>query len=98
MPQGGDNDYVQRGERENRNKELKIDLCGGRLSDHWFMANLFRLLLHSVALNLMICLSRTLPDAPPQDCPPSTVHNARHQFRSPHPSAVVISSPTVESR
>jgi hypothetical protein len=67
VPQGVYDEYVQRGESENRNKELKIDLCGGRLSDHRFMANLFRLLLHSAALNLMIRLRRILPDAPPQD-------------------------------
>lgn len=67
VPQGVYDEYTQRGESENRNKELKIDLCGGRLSDHRFMANLFRLLMHSVALNLMIRLRRTLPDAPPQE-------------------------------
>ena len=67
VPQGVYNDYIQRGESENRNKELKIDLCGGRLSDHRFMANLFRLLLHAAALNLMIRMRRELPDAAPED-------------------------------
>lgn len=67
VPQGVYDEYVQRGESENRNKELKIDLCGGRLSDHRFMANLFRLLMHTAALNLMIRLRRLLPDAPPAD-------------------------------
>lgn len=67
VPQGVYDDYVQRGESENRNKELKIDLCGGRLSDHRFMANLFRLLMHSAALNLVIRLRRVLPDAPPRE-------------------------------
>ncbi len=67
VPQGVYDEYVQRGESENRNKELKIDLCGGRLSDHRFMANLFRLLMHTAALNLMIRLRRILPDAPPAD-------------------------------
>lgn len=67
MPQGVYDEYVQRGESENRNKELKIDLCGERLSDHRFMANLFRLLMHSAALNLMIRLRRILPDAAPED-------------------------------
>ena len=67
VPQGVYDDYIQRGESENRNKELKIDLCGGRLSNHRFMANLFRLLLHAAALNLMIRLRRELPDAAPED-------------------------------
>jgi hypothetical protein len=63
VPQGGYDDYVQRGESENRNKELKIDLGGGRLSDHRFMANLFRLNLHVLALNLLIRLRNELPDS-----------------------------------
>lgn len=62
VPQGVYDDYVQRGESENRNKELKLDLCGERLSDHRFMANLFRLHLHATALNLLIHLRRTLPE------------------------------------
>lgn len=64
VPQGVYDDYVQRGESENRNKELKIDLCGGRLSDHRFMANLFRLYLHAAALNLLIRMRSELPDPP----------------------------------
>lgn len=61
VPQGAYDDYIQRGESENRNKELKIDLCGGRLSDHRFMANLFRLCLHTLALNLLIRMRSQLP-------------------------------------
>lgn len=64
VPQGVYDDYVQRGESENRNKELKIDLCGGRLSDHRFMANLFRLYLHAAALNLLIRMRSELPNPP----------------------------------
>ena len=67
VPQGVYDDYVARGESENRNKELKIDLCGGRLSDHRYMANLFRLHLHACALNLIIRLRRLMPDAPPEE-------------------------------
>ena len=67
VPQGVYDEYVQRGESENRNKELKIDLCGGRLSDHRFMANLFRLYLHAAALSLIIRMRRELPDVSPQD-------------------------------
>jgi hypothetical protein len=72
VPQGVYDDYTQRGESENRNKELKIDLCGDRLSDHRFMANLFRLCLHAVALNLLVRLRSELPDPPdPDDGQPS---------------------------
>lgn len=72
VPQGVYDDYTQRGESENRNKELKIDLCGGRLSDHRFMANLFRLCLHAAALNLLIRLRNELPDPPDHDeAPPA---------------------------
>ena len=60
LPQGVYDEYVQRGESENRNKELKIDLCGERLSDHRFVANLFRLLMHATALNLIIRLRRRI--------------------------------------
>jgi hypothetical protein len=41
--------YVLRGDVENRIKELKLDLKADRLSCHRFLANQFRLLLHTVA-------------------------------------------------
>ena len=64
VPEGVYDEYVQRGESENRNKELKVDLYGGRLSDHRFLANLFRLCLHALSLNLIIRLRRQLPASP----------------------------------
>lgn len=51
-------EYAERGESENRNKELKRELAADRLSDHRFMANFFRLYLHSAALNLLARLRR----------------------------------------
>src|SRR5262249_9289200 len=58
--------YIQRGESENRNKELKRGLAGDRLSDHRFCANYFRLYLHSAALNLLVRLRQTVAvPAPP---------------------------------
>ena len=78
VPQGVYDDDTQRGESENRNKELKIDLCGDRLSDHRFMANLFRLNLHTAALNLMIRLRRELPDATPQEQPSAPLPDEEH--------------------
>jgi hypothetical protein len=61
-------EYVQRGESENRNKEIKCDLAMDRLSDHRFMANYFRLYLHAVAMNLLVRLRRQVaePVAPAQ--------------------------------
>ena len=34
MPEGVYDEYSERGESENRNKELKCELCADRLSDH----------------------------------------------------------------
>jgi hypothetical protein len=48
--------YCQRGDRENRIKEMKIDLASGRTSCHRFWANQFRLLLHTAASVLMSML------------------------------------------
>lgn len=51
-------EYTERGESENRNKELKRELAADRLSDHRFLANFFRLDLHAAALNLLVRLRR----------------------------------------
>jgi len=56
--------YVQRGESENRHKELKNGLAGDRLSCHRFLANYFRLQLHCAALNLLIRLRPVIADPP----------------------------------
>lgn len=61
-------EYVDRGESENRNKELKRELAADRTSDHRFFANYFRLYLHAAALNLLIRLrSATSQRLQPQD-------------------------------
>lgn len=64
LPEAAYDDYTQRGESENRNKEFKCDLAMDRLSDHRFMANFFRLYLHALALNLLVRLRRWIA-APP---------------------------------
>jgi hypothetical protein len=56
--------HVQRGESENRNKELKNGLAGDRLSCHRYMANYFRLMMHATALNLLIRLRCLVADPP----------------------------------
>lgn len=56
--------YADRGESENRNKELKCGFQADRLSDHRYMANLFRLYLHAAAHNLLVRLRRLVADPP----------------------------------
>lgn len=67
-PQAVYDDYACRGESENRNRELKCELQADRLSDHRFLANFFRLYLHTAALNLLVRLRQAtaLPDQTPR--------------------------------
>jgi hypothetical protein len=58
--------YADRGESENRNKELKTGLQADRLSDHRYFANLFRLYLHTTAYNLLVRMRRLVADPPPE--------------------------------
>lgn len=58
-------EYAERGESENRNKELKRELQADRLSDHRFMANFFRLYLHAAAMNLLVRLRHVVVLPPP---------------------------------
>jgi hypothetical protein len=84
-------EYAMRGESENRNKELKVELHAGRLSDHRFLANFFRLYLHAAALNLLARLRRAVvKTAPPSaesglppELPPAALDEpARRRFFS----------------
>lgn len=65
LPSAIYDEYVMRGESENRNKELKVELHADRLSDHRFMANFFRLYLHAAALNLLVRLRHKVVKLPP---------------------------------
>ncbi|RUL86827.1 transposase [Tautonia sociabilis] len=65
LPQAVYDEYVMRGESENRNKELKSELAADRLSDHRFLANFFRLYLHTAALNLLVRLRQAVVQGPP---------------------------------
>lgn len=69
LPEAAYEDYVQRGESENRNKELKCGLAADRLSDHRFLANYFRLYLHTTAANLLVRLRQVVADPPPVSTP-----------------------------
>lgn len=64
LPQGAYDDYVRRGESENRNKELKVSLEADRLSDHRVLANAFRLQLHVLAYNLLVRMRQLVADPP----------------------------------
>ena len=65
LPSAIYDEYVMRGESENRNKELKVELHAGRLSDHRFLANFFRLYLHTAALNLLVRLRHAVVGVTP---------------------------------
>ena len=67
LPGGAYDEYSDRGESENRNKELKCELCADRLSDHRYMANCFRMFLHCLANNLLVSLRQRIADPPMEE-------------------------------
>ncbi len=67
LPEGAYDEYSERGESENRNKELKCELCADRLSDHRYLANCFRMFLHCLANNLLVSLRQKIADPPAED-------------------------------
>ena len=64
LPGAAYDGYADRGESENRNKELKVGLLADRLSDHRYFANLFRLYLHTTAYNLLVHMRQEVADPP----------------------------------
>jgi hypothetical protein len=67
LPAGVYDEYSERGESENRNKELKCDLCADRLSDHRFIANSFRMFLHCLANNMLVLLRQHIARPPAEE-------------------------------
>lgn len=67
LPEGAYDEYSERGESENRNKELKCELCADRLSDHRYLANCFRMFLHCLANNLLVSLRQKIADPPAEE-------------------------------
>jgi len=67
LPHGVYDEYSERGESENRNKELKCELCADRLSDHRYMANCFRMFLHCLANNMLVSLRQAIADPPAEE-------------------------------
>lgn len=68
LPGGVYGEYADRGESENRNKELKCELGAGRLSDHRYMANCFRMFLHCLAYSLLLAMRRRIASPPDEPC------------------------------
>ena len=66
LPGAAYDGYADRGESENRNKELKTGLLADRLSDHRYFANLFRLYLHTAAYNLLVHMRHAVAAPPPE--------------------------------
>jgi hypothetical protein len=66
LPAAAYDAYIDRGESENRNKELKCGLQVDRLSDHRYFANLFRLYLHAMAYNLLVHTRHEVVDPLPE--------------------------------
>ena len=64
LPGAAYDDYADRSESENRNKELKTGLRADRPSDHRYFANLFRLYLHTAAYNLLVRMRHAVVDPP----------------------------------
>ena len=84
VPQGAYDEYADRGESENRNKELKCELSADRLSDHRYMANCFRMFLHCLANNLLVSLRQTIakpPEELPADDLPAEARTGRNRRR-----------------
>ena len=75
--------YADRGESENRNKELKGGLQADRLSDHRYFANLFRLYLHTAGYNLLVRMRHVtelpLPEVAPPDVPIEALSGRRRR-------------------
>ena len=67
MPDAAYDGYADRGESENRNKELECGLQSDRLSDHRYFANLFRLYLHATAYNLLVRMRHVVVDPLPEE-------------------------------
>ncbi len=69
------NNYIQRGESEQSNDELKNDLSMDRLSCHRFAANFWRLVLHVAAYNLLNAFRDS------EDIPLGFLHFLKHHWR-----------------
>ena len=80
LPGGVYDEYADRGESENRNKELKCEFCIDRLSDQRYMANCCRMFLHCLAYTLLLAMRHRIA-SPPEQLPrrtrPALIWNRR---------------------
>jgi hypothetical protein len=83
VPEGGYDEYSDRGEGENRNKELKCELSTDRLSDHRYMANCFRMFMHCLANNLLVTMRRRIA-SPPVEPTVKVVDGQEEQLQVTH--------------
>lgn len=73
--------YCARGDRENRIKEFKLDMAGGRLSCQTFLANQCRLVLHGAAYVLYQVLQEVVREvAPAHPCAHAQAGTLRSGF------------------
>jgi hypothetical protein len=83
LPQAAYDEYAERGESENRNKELKSYLQADRLSDHRYLANCFRMFMHALAHNLLVHARSLLPEPklppPLEQLPPEALAGAQRR-------------------
>lgn len=86
LPGAAYDEYAERGESENRNKELKCGLRADRLSCHRFMANYFRLYLHCAAANLLVRLRHVVANPPDALLPTDSA--AARVANQPEPAAL----------
>ena len=90
--------YIQRGESEQRNDELKNGLSMDRLSCHRFAANFWRLLLHVAAYNLLNAfrdadeIPETLRRAQPQTWRVRLIKVAARVIQSTRRTLIEVSS------
>lgn len=75
LPAATYEEYANRGESENRNKELKCGFEADRLSDHRYFANLFRLYLHTLAYILLVRMRRLVAAPSPAPAPQQELPN-----------------------
>lgn len=91
-------EYIQRGESEQRNDELKNGLSMDRLSCHRFAANFWRLLLHVAAYNLLNAfrdadeIPETLRRAQPQTWRVRLIKVAARVIQSTRRTLIEVSS------
>jgi hypothetical protein len=76
-------EYVGRGESENRNKEIRCDVAVDRLSDHRLVANYLRLYLYAAAMNLLLRLRRFIAEPLPAPAVEAETAPAATQQRRP---------------